>query len=64
MSNTLSLHGKDTLVIFWLIQLLFGFGPVEQMRIEKGDSSRITLWLHCISTVRKVSGVEHSQAGD
>lgn len=34
---------KDSSVIFWLIQLLFGFGPVEQMRTEKGDSSRTTL---------------------
>lgn len=52
MSSTLLLHGKDSSVIFQLIQLPFGFGPIEQMRIEKGDSSRTTLGLHCNSTVR------------
>lgn len=35
MSSTLLLHGKDSSVIFGLIQLLICFGLIEQMRIEK-----------------------------
>lgn len=63
MSSPLPLHGKDSSVIFWSIQLLIGFGPIEHMRIEKGDSSE--QHCACIASPRwEISGAEHIPAGD